>query len=390
MRYILTVFTCCLVLLAACAPNFKQEEELIQETTEQTTERAIIPKYNISNSYYQTILPFQPSAARGLVTNLMRTRYDIDEFETGLIRVAQDKFPTDEYLFQEGQFLDEKTIYSWISRKKTADEVAESQSPNLGLNPALSEEERLSLQANEESPQYLSYILEHNYYKKTDDGKIELEAIVLGLALNSVHYFNAEYPEGIFPREYEIPDEDIEREGEKMAQQVLQRVRQIEGLEEVPIVIALFKQEAASSITPGNFFAKTYVNGKNNSVGKWEPIFEDYILFPSSEAMDTYREDAILFNNFKDDIAEFFPNFTGIIGTGFYASQELQHLEIDINMQFYGKAEVIGFTQYVTGIMLEQFPPYISVEIHISSISGPESLIVREVNEKDPLVHIYN
>ncbi|MGN1386253.1 MAG: CamS family sex pheromone protein, partial [Bacillus sp. (in: firmicutes)] len=51
------------LLLAGCAPNLDGDE-----TTEKATDesaKAIIPKYQISDSYYRTILPFEPSAARG-------------------------------------------------------------------------------------------------------------------------------------------------------------------------------------------------------------------------------------------------------------------------------------------------------------------------------------
>ena len=75
-------------------------------------EKAIIPKYKISDEYYRTIFPFKASEARGLVVNNLNTRYDIIEFETGLMRVAQNTFEPDKYLFQEGQYLKKETVSS--------------------------------------------------------------------------------------------------------------------------------------------------------------------------------------------------------------------------------------------------------------------------------------
>lgn len=46
-------------LLTACAPNFGEQEEIVQETEDESKETAIIPKYNISDSYYKMILPFK-------------------------------------------------------------------------------------------------------------------------------------------------------------------------------------------------------------------------------------------------------------------------------------------------------------------------------------------
>ena len=75
-----------------------KEEEITQKTAK-SSEKAIIPKYNISDSYYKMVLPF--GKARVLTADRLNTRLDIDEFETGLMRLAQDTFPTDDYLYQE-------------------------------------------------------------------------------------------------------------------------------------------------------------------------------------------------------------------------------------------------------------------------------------------------
>ena len=65
-------------------------------------------------------------------------------------------------------------------------------------------------------------------------------------------------------------------------------------------------------------------------------------------------------------------------------------LSIDIPIQFYGKTEAIGFTQFVTGKVMEHFPDYIAVEVNVSSVNGPEALIVKKAEQKEPFVHIYD
>lgn len=57
-------------------------------------------------------------------------------------------------------------------------------------------------------------------------------------------------------------------------------------------------------------------------------------------------------------------------------------------IQFYGKSEIIGFTQYLTGVLINQFDN-INVEVNITSINGPEAMIVKNASEKEPYVHIY-
>jgi protein involved in sex pheromone biosynthesis len=383
------------LFLSACAPSFGDQEEIVNETEDKSTEKAIIPKYNISDSYYKMILPFKEGKARGLVAENINTRLDIDEFETGLMRVAQDEFSPDNHLYQEGQYLDEKTVREWLGRKLEGDKLKEAQVKakanketfkNEGLNPIASTEGDY-IQQNENSPIYLAHMLEHNYLVRKSENTVELGGVVIGLALNSVHYYREAVGEP--QREYVIDPQKLEAEGKKMAEEVIKRVRSQKGLENVPVVIALYKQAPKSSIVPGSFIASTVVDGGSNQIGKWDSIDEEYVFFPSPQGTEDYREDANLFERFKQDIDEFFPNYTGVIGKAFYKGEEMQELKIDIPMQFYGKSEVIAFTQFVTGKVVDYFPDYVSVEVNINSTSGQEALIVRKPGQEKPTVHIY-
>ncbi|WHZ60127.1 CamS family sex pheromone protein [Metabacillus sp. CT-WN-B3] len=383
------------LFLSACAPSFGDQEEIVRETEDESTEKAIIPKYNISDSYYKMILPFKEGKARGLVAENINTRLDIDEFETGLMRVAQDEFSPDNHLYQEGQYLDEKTVREWLGRKLEGDKLKEAQEKakandetfkNEGLNPIASTEGDY-IQQNENSPIYLAHMLEHNYLVRKGENTVELGGVVIGLALNSVHYYREAVGEP--QREYVIDPQMLEAEGKKMAEEVIKRVRSQKGLENVPVVIALYKQAPKSSIVPGSFIASTVVDGGSNQIGKWDSIDEEYVFFPSPQGTEDYREDANLFERFKQDIDEFFPNYTGVIGKAFYKGEEMQELKIDIPMQFYGKSEVIAFTQFVTGKVVDYFPDYVSVEVNINSTSGQEALIVRKPGQEKPTVHIY-
>ncbi|MGJ3206187.1 CamS family sex pheromone protein [Geobacillus thermoleovorans] len=374
-------------LLSACAPKFDKGEEVVQDKGSKEQE-AVIPKYNIPDSYYRVVLPFKPSGARGRVVNDVNTRLDVDEFETGLMRLASEQFSPDEYLFQEGQYLDSETIGRWLARKRTDSQLkAEKMKPedNIGLNPPISDK-GTNEQKNKQSPIYLASILEHDYLVKVDNDRVKLGGVAIGLALNSVHYYSTEQG---YPREVKIKDDVIEREGKRIAAEVLKRLRSMKGLGNVPITIALYKQAPRSSVVPGYFFAVAHVDEGSSAIDDWEAVNEEYYLFPSDEAEENHRDDWLKFNNFKSDVEDFFPNYTGIVGRGLYVNDQLQKLTINITMPFYGKAEVIGFTQYVTGLVMEKFPDYITVNVYIASAGQPESLIVRQAKADEPFVHIY-
>ena len=69
--------------------------------------------------------------------------------------------------------------------------------------------------------------------------------------------------------------------------------------------------------------------------------------------------------------------------------KELQKVNIEIPIQFYGTTEIIGFAQYLSGVILNQLPNDVRIEVNITSINGAEALIIKEPNENEPFVHIY-
>ncbi|WP_338022882.1 CamS family sex pheromone protein [Bacillus kwashiorkori] len=373
-------------VLSGCVPNFGEQEEVIPEDKD-TEEKAIVPNYQISDSYYRTISPFKPSDSRGTVLERLNSRYDSDEFEEGLLRIAQKTFSTEDYIFQDGQYLDKDTIVKWLSRKYTASQLKErnlSETDNVGLNPTLNVGKD-EVAAHEKSPLYLSHILEHNYLVKTDGKKVKLAGISIGLALNSVYYYNTKDGRS---NSVEISDTELDKQGKKIAEEIVQRLRKIEGLGSVPIVVSLYKQQERNSVIPGNFFSYGVVK-KGTSVD-WSEVNEQYVLFPSSIASSKqYRADFEKFEQFQNNVDKYFPNYNGVVGRAFYAENEIRKLEIDVTIQFFGKAETIGFAQYVAGLLVKSFPENLHVEINIKSTKGQEALILKEANKDEPFVYVY-
>ncbi|MCJ8008036.1 CamS family sex pheromone protein [Lederbergia wuyishanensis] len=375
------------VLLSGCVPTFQKNDEVVQDTKDQK-EKSIIPNYQISDSYYRTIIEFQPSKTRGMVVSNLNSKYDIDEFETGLMRVAKENFPTDKYVFQEGQKLSKETVSKWLRRKYTAAQLKTlniKEEDNIGLNPVNNEEGTIEEQ-NAKSPIYLAHVLEHDYLIKNDN-TVKLGGIVIGLALNSVHYYQKEKYGATF--EQDIPHDKLAAEGKKMAEEIIKRLRSDKEIGDVPITIALFEQKNKNAVIPGNFFAYAHSNNGSTTLGDWKAIDEKYYLFPSTKAETDHRDDVAYFMRFKDDVEKYFPNYNGVIGHAFYKDGQFIKLTIDITIQLYGQAEIIAFTQWATSLVMDHFPDHIKVDVNITSINGAEALIVKNPGDKEPFVHIY-
>ncbi|MEC2310513.1 CamS family sex pheromone protein [Bacillus atrophaeus] len=382
-------------MLSSCSPSFGgDKEEEITQKTEKSSEKAIIPKYNISDSYYKMVLPFKAGKARGLTTERLNTRLDIDEFETGLMRLAQDSFSTDDYLFQEGQYLDEDTVLSWLARKKEGSDLKKAEKEdkdfeNVGLNPVLPSSGSTK-EKNENSPVYLATMLEHDYLVRKDKNSIQLGGVMIGLALNSVYYYREKT--GDPQQEVTIDDKTLRKEGEKIAQEVINRLRKKDNLKNIPITVALYKQASKTSIVPGNFIAKTEVKAGSTDIGSWDDVKEKYVFFPADDSTkQKYPDDAELFTRFKNAIDSYFPNYTGVVGTAMYENDDMKKMKIEIPMQFYGKSEVVAFTQYLTGEVMDYYSKNsLDVEIDITSSDGQEAVILRNAGDSEPTVHIYD
>lgn len=399
-----------LLFITSCAPSTKEEEEMIQTEDEQLNQEvSIVPSFQLSGADYKMILPFEPSKARGVIVGQISNRLDIEEMEDGLRRHSAEVFDTKEYFFEEGQYLSSSTVYNWLGRyltdvqleKETEKIIAKHKEDKtnynednirrnlqLGLNPPLEVEDQANHDKQTASPRYLSHVLEQNFLTKNEDDSVELAGVSIGIALKSVYSYKIEDNGADFY--HDIPLDKMIKEGEEIAQPILERLRAIDDISGVPIMIALYREEDDAAPVPGNFVAKTTIPGNDMLIGDWERINEEYVLFPSDYAKKEYFDDFEIVKTFGEEIAAYFPNYVGYIGEGFYLNEELKKLTIDVPIEFFGGAEVVGFTQYLYGIVKSLFPNRYDLEIKIKSSEKMESVIYWDVGEEDPTVHIFH
>ncbi len=373
------------LILAGCAPDFTNQDEVIDDTLSNDIgqETAIIPNYSVSESEYQVLLPYRLSQTRGVTTNQVANRLDITALENDLRRHSTSVFDPDKYVFQEGQQIGYSELFRWLER--------ESESTEQGLNPSADIDEDATteemIEIERANPKYLSHILEQNYLVRTEDNVVQLAGISLGIAMKSVYRFQTEIGG---PSYYEdISYDDMLDEATAIAEEVVGRLRGKDGLQEVPILVVLYREAPSDGLVPGNIVVKKLVQGGSQTVGNWDTVDESYVLFPSSEARTLDPNLSSTIDEFKSGVAEFFPNFVGVIGEGFYQNGEIQRLILEIPIEFNGQAEVVGFTQYVYGLMMDSFQTHFDLEIDIRSNQRQESLIIREADAEEAFVHVY-
>ncbi len=388
-------------LLAACNNNQKDNQSDKDESGSKNSQntnqvKQIATDKNVQGDNYRTILPFKESQARGLLQDNMANSYNGEDFESGLLTLSKEVFPTNKYLYQDGQYLDKKTINAYLNpkyTKKEIDKMSENEkkskkaNENLGLNPSHNgetDEEKIAKQ----SPAYLSNILEQDFYGNNDSKAKNIKGMTIGLAMNSVYYYQKEKDGETYSKK--LDDKEIEKQGKQMASEMLSRLRENSDLKDIPIHFAIYKQSGQDSITPGEFIAGATADDGKTKINEWDTIKEKSALLPSSTAED-YNE--TLNNNFKqfnDNLQSYFSNFTQAVGKVKFVNKKPKQLTVDLPIDYYGQAETIGITQYVTEQAEKYFDNIDEYEIRIKDGNTPRALISKSKDDKEPQVHIYH
>lgn len=398
MKRTLVLLITAIFILAACG-NHKDDQagkDNQKHNNSSNQVKEIATDKNVQGDNYRTLLPFKESQARGLLQDNMANSYNGGDFEDGLLNLSKEVFPTDKYLYQDGQFLDKKTINAYLNPKYTKREIDKMSekdkkdkkaNENLGLNPS-HEGETDPEKIAEKAPAYLSNILEQDFYGGGDTKGKNIKGMTIGLAMNSVYYYKKEKDGPTFSKK--LDDSEVKKQGKEMASEILSRLRENDDLKDIPIHFAIYKQSSEDSITPGEFITQATAEKSQTKLNEWHNINEKSALLPSSTAVD-YDEN--LNNNFKqfnDNLQSYFSNFTQAVGKVKFVDKKPQRLVVDLPIDYYGQAETIGITQYVTEQANKYFDKIDNYEIRIKDGNQPRALISKTKDDKEPQVHIYS
>lgn len=384
------------LVLVGCGPDDNEPSSSKENTSTQNDVKQIATDKNVQGDNYRTILPFKESQARGLTQENMANTYNGEDFETGLLNISKQVFPTDDYLYQDGQFLDKKTIQAYLEPKLTKSELDEMSdkekeerkaTENLGLNPSVhgeTDEEKIA----KNSPQVLSNILEQNFYDNGDTSGKKLKGMTIGLAMNQVYYYQKEKYGETFS--VDLDKKKVEKKGQEMAEEMLSRLRENEKLKDIPITFAIYMQSGKDQITPGAFVSYATSEENGEALKEWNTVNEQTVLVPSGEAADLNEQFNSNFRDFNHSLQSYFTNFTQAVGKAKFKDKKLQSLTVDLPIDYYGKAELIGITQYVTQLAEKDFGDVEEYEIHIKDGNESRALITKTKDDKEPKVHIYN
>ncbi|WP_414053266.1 CamS family sex pheromone protein [Macrococcus equi] len=378
------------IILASCSNT-----DTTNEQSKKKEEKQIATDIQISNDYFRTLLPFKESQARGLTSTNMASSYNGEAFETGLLRISKNVFSPDEYLYRDGQLLNKNAVESYLEPQYTKEEIDKMDKDerieknayaNFGLNPSHKGETDPTKIAKE-SPAYLSHIIEQDFFTESDAKREKISGMTIGLAMNSVYYYQKEDYGDVYSEE--LDKEEVEKKGKEMAGEILSRLRVKQELKDIPITFAIFIQSSAESITPGNFVSYAVSEENSKKIGKWKALNEKYVLLPSGEADKLNEKLNNDYKQFNDQLQTYFPNFTQSIGTGYFVNDSIKELNINVPLDYFGKAEVVGVTQYIADLAMKNFNHIDHLEISVVDNDKPLALIVKDKEDKEPKIHVY-
>lgn len=350
-----------MVLLSACG-NL-QDSSLSSgggdsNTSVQTTKSTDSSSYDVllDNGKYKT------SPISGLTAANNTNEFNTRSFESGLMKLSKDQFSTNDYVFQEGQVLTAGTVNKWLARK--------SKKNPTGLNP----KSNGSTKADKREPMYLQQMLEEDYLTK-QDGKYKLAGMSIGIALNEIDYYQKKQYGATY--QTKISTEEQKQHGQEIAAQVVKRLRQQKEVgNDIPIVVGLYSVAPEDTIVGGNYIS--YSVSKSGGLGSWKDLsYKSQMLPTVNNEKAISSSDADAFSNFKSHIQDYFPNLSGVTAQAHYDGDNLKSLDVTINTQFDGLAQVTSFTQFVQDSASKYLPSGADLDISIQTVDKQQSFITR-------------
>lgn len=370
------------IALAACG-NLKNSSFGSNSTSTTTTgSKETTTTGTTDTEFYQGVIKngsYTTSKSRGVNVSQNDNVMNLKSFETGLLDVSKKQFSTSKYVYQEGQYLNTATVQKWLGRKS-------SSNPN-GLNPVNNGKK----DANTRNPIYLQQLEEQDYMVQSGS-KVSLGGVTVGLGMNSVDYYTKVQYGATY--QTNISDTVLTEQGKKMANTVLQRLRQKTALKNVPIVLALYKQSSNDSLVGGNMVAYAVSKNGSTTISNWKSLnWQNYVFPATSESKNSgaNSNDEADFSSFKSHVQNFFPNLSGVTANAHYKDKSLSKLSVNITTKFYSETEIISFTQYLATAAKRYLPSGVPVEITVKSANGDiQSFLARTAKGSSYYTHVFS
>lgn len=320
----------------------------------------------VDNNDYASLLPYQPSDATQKHASLSTNLMDTFAIGAGLMELSKENFSPSTYTFKESTYLDYNTLDASDQSTGMLGRLDKDKNP-IGLNPEIG-----TIYPSEEGDDYtitaqdalLLDIHEYDWYEGD-----KLKGISLGFVLND------KLGDEINP--VTMQKEKLELYATETARKVVNylRKRVPEVGSNLPIFVALYNTSTSDESLPGTYFSKAYF--KTKAIGTFEPVNEQWVLFPTSDATKLDGTTAASFNQFKDSFKNIMPQDVSIIGKGHYYDGVLSELRINVTLHARSSGEVKSAIQLLNE-KISQFGSGYLITIDVVSDTTHVAVLKRE------------
>ncbi len=351
----------CSFLLAACG---NLQDSSLSSGGGDSGKSSVQTTTSSDSSNYDVLLSggkYKTSPISGVTAANNSNQFNSRSFESGLMSLSRKQFSTNSYVFQEGQVLTASTVSDWLGRK--------SKKNSLGLNPASNG----STDENKRAPMYFQQMLEEDYLTK-QDGKYKLTGMSIGIAMNKIDYYQKKQYGATYKTN--ISREAQQEQGQRIAKEVVKRLRANKEVGNIPIVVGLYSVAPEDTLVGGTYFQ--YSVSKSSDLGKWSDLGYKNQMLPTVNGETAINSgDSDSFTNFKSNIQNYFPNLSGVTAQAHYDGTNLKSMDITINTQFDGLAQVTSFTQFVQQSASKYLPSGANLDINIQTVDSQQSVVTR-------------
>ncbi|MFC6175340.1 CamS family sex pheromone protein [Companilactobacillus huachuanensis] len=362
----------CSLLLAACG---NLQDSSLSSGGGDSSKSSVQTTTSSDSSNYDVLLSggkYKTSPISGLTAADNSNQFNSRSFESGLMTLSKKQFSTNSYVFQEGQVLSASTVTDWLGRKSSKNAS--------GLNPASNG----STDANKRTPMYFQQMLEEDYLQK-QNGKYKLAGMSIGIAMNKIDYYQKKQYGATYKTT--ISTEDQKAQGERIAKEVVQRLRKDSKVGNIPIVVGLYSVAPEDTLVGGTYFQYSY--SKSDALGNWSDLgYKDQMLPTVNGDTAISSSDSDAFANFKEHIQNYFPNLSGVTAQAHYDGTSLKSMDITINTQFDGLAQITSFTQFVQTSAQKYLPSGADLDITIQTVDEQQAVVTRTGGKF--YSHVYN
>jgi protein involved in sex pheromone biosynthesis len=306
---------------------------------------------------YAVMVPFDAAPTR-YNHGIYLGKVDLMDVGGRLVEKSKAVFDVETHVLAEGNILSLTRVNALLNREATDNPY--------GLNPPKGSEFDTGV-GNLTIPDAIlvADLLEINFYTGAPNNP-QLSGISIALVFNATVDLDGQL--------ITIADDKLVEYATTAGRKLERYLRSLPDLENIPILIALYKTQKADATLPGIYFSQATFTARE---GQFEALNEAWYLFPSQAALQNDVQTSTAFNTYRNAVLAFVPESVGTVGQGFYEDGKLKTLNITVQIQAKTYTEIYALTQILADNLSFFTQADLAITVKLKSVTDTVAMIER-------------